>query len=700
MIGEVLGNRYELMEKIGEGGMAIVYKARDNKLSRLVAVKILKKEFANNKDISDKFKKEATAVANFSDANIVNVLDVGHEEEENIDYFVMEYVNGKTLKDLIIGSGKLNYTTAISIAIQIAKALECAHKNNIIHRDVKPQNILVTESGLVKVTDFGIAKSSTSATITNTTTIMGSAHYLSPEQAKGAFIDSRSDIYSLGVVLYEMVTGILPFDGESPVTIALKHIQSEPIDPKKQNPSIPDSLNNLIVKCMSKESVNRYQNCRELINDLQKIKENPTVNIGARDNYDDGRTIIMEPIRSEDLLNNQHTNVTPKVNNNNLYTKSDFENEYDNEDEEDDDEVFSKGRDSKKGKRNRNRSIGIIVGIVVIVLALILGITFGSGLIGGSKVQNVTIPNIVGMLTDDATKELEKVGLKINIIETVESDKEEGTILEMSPEAYEVAKKGDIINVKVSGGLEKVAVPDLRDREINYIKDFLDQKGLKYNITEEYSDSVEYGYLIKQSPDKGTEVPTGTIIELTISKGSEVKYVSVSDYLGQNVDSVKSELEGLGLVVKLKEQQTENESENGVVLNQTIEAGTKVSSGSAITLTYGKYTDTSIDVSQYISVGMALDEAVSNLSSAGISYSISGGAPQNGDMSSYVVKGFNSKIKKGESVKIQIEKVPSSDNNNNTDTDGEDEPTDTKPGTGQDGTDTTVSSNNDTDGSN
>ena len=704
MIGEILGNRYELMEKIGEGGMAIVYKARDNKLSRLVAVKILKKEFANNKDISDKFKKEATAVANFSDANIVNVLDVGHEEEENVDYFVMEYVNGKTLKELIISSGKLSYSTAISIAIQIAKALECAHKNNIIHRDVKPQNILVTENGLVKVTDFGIAKSSTSATITNTTTIMGSAHYLSPEQAKGAFIDLRSDIYSLGVVLYEMVTGVLPFDGESPVTIALKHIQSEPIEPKKQNPSIPDSLNNLIVKCMSKESVNRYQNCRELINDLQKIKENPGVNIGARDNYDDGRTIIMEPIRSEDLLNNQPTNVPPKQNSNNLYTKSDFENDYDDDDDDDDEderkEVFKNKGTSKKG--NRNRNIGIIVGIIVIVLALMLGITFGSGLIGGSKVKNVTIPNIVGMLTDDATKELEKVGLKINIIETVESDKEEGTILEMSPEAHGTAKKGDTINVKVSGGLEKITVPDLRDREINYIKDFLEQKGLKYNITEEYSNSVEYGYLIKQSPDKGTEVPTGTIIELTISKGPEVKYVSVSNYLGQNVDNAKSELEGLGLVVKLKEQQTENESENGLVLNQTIEAGTKVSSGSAITLTYGKYTETSIDVSEYISVGMALNDAVSNLSSAGISYSISGGTPQGGDMASYVVKGFNSKIKKGESVKIQIEKVISSDNNNNnnnsdnSDNDGEDQPTDTKPSTGEDVTDTTTNNNYDT----
>ena len=235
MIGEILGDRYELIEVIGEGGMAIVYKAKDKKLNRLVAVKILKKEFSDNKDIAEKFKREATAIANLSDTNIVNVLDVGHEDEGNIDYFVMEYVSGKTLKDFIVFNGKLNYTTAIEIAIQIAKALDCAHRNNIIHRDIKPQNILVTENGDVKVTDFGIAKSSTASTITNTTTIMGSAHYLSPEQAKGTFIDGRSDIYSLGIVLYEMLTGRLPFDGESPVTIALKHIQEDAVPPKDIN---------------------------------------------------------------------------------------------------------------------------------------------------------------------------------------------------------------------------------------------------------------------------------------------------------------------------------------------------------------------------------------------------------------------------------------------------------------------------------
>ena len=671
MIGEVLGNRYELIEKIGEGGMAIVYKARDNKLSRLVAVKILKREFANNKDISDKFKKEATAVANFSDANIVNVLDVGHEEEGNIDYFVMEYVDGKTLKELIVENGKLNYTVAISIAIQIAKALECAHRNNIIHRDVKPQNILVTENGLVKVTDFGIAKSSTSATITNTTTIMGSAHYLSPEQAKGTFIDLRSDIYSLGIVLYEMVTGILPFDGESPVTIALKHIQSEPIEPKKHNPSIPDSLNNLIMKSISKESINRYQNCRELINDLQKIKENPNTPIGARVNYDDGRTIVMEPIRTENIVS-KDAGVTS---NKKVYSKSDFENDYE---EEDDDDFFESKNNSKKSKRN-NKTM-IIVGVIVIVIALLGGIAFGSGLFtgGGASSKSVTVPNILGMTVDNAKKELEKLGLNIKVSETVESDEEENTILEMNPTANMQAKKGDTIEVKVSGGVAKVKVPDLRDYEINYIKDLLTQKGLEWNISEQYSENIKSGYLINQYPERDTEVPKGTTIELTISKGPEVKLVSVSNYLGQNVDAAKSDLEALGLTVILQEQKTDNESEEGVVLSQSIESGTKISVGAKITLTYGKYTaPSSIDVSQYLSVGMSLVDAINSLNTAGISYSISGGTPPEKDMNLYTVKGFTNKIKQGETVKIQVEKTqvteptePSEDDTTTTDPEG------------------------------
>lgn len=672
MIGEVLGNRYELIEKIGEGGMAIVYKARDNKLSRLVAVKILKVEFANNKDISDKFKKEATAVANFSDANIVNVLDVGHEEEGNIDYFVMEYVDGKTLKDLIVENGKLNYTVAISIAIQIAKALECAHRNNIIHRDVKPQNILVTENGLVKVTDFGIAKSSTSATITNTTTIMGSAHYLSPEQAKGTFIDLRSDIYSLGIVLYEMVTGILPFDGESPVTIALKHIQSEPIEPKKHNASMPDSLNNLIMKAISKESINRYQNCRELINDLQKIKEDPNTTIGARVNYDDGRTIVMEPIRTENIVN-KDASVTP---NKNLYSKSDFENDYEEDDEDEDDDDFFEAKNKSKKSKGNNKTM-IILGVIVMTIALLSGIAFGSGLLsgGGTTSNKVTVPDIVGMTLDNAKKELEKLGLNIKVAETVESDKEENTILEMNPTGNTEAKKGDTIEVKVSSGVAKIKVPDLRDYEINYIKDLLTQKGLEWNITEQYSENIKSGYLINQYPERDTEVTKGTTIELTISKGPEVKLVSVSNYLGQNVDSAKSDLEFLGLVVILQEQATDNESENGVVLKQSIKSGTKISEGAEITLTYGKYTE--IDVNKYLSVGMSLVDAINSLNTAGISYSISGGTPPESDMSLYTVKSFTNEIKKDGKVEIKVEKIQTTDPTDPNK--GEDDKTNTDP---------------------
>ena len=652
MIGEILGNRYELIEKIGEGGMAIVYKARDNKLSRLVAVKILKKEFANNKDISDKFKKEATAVANFSDANIVNVLDVGHEEEGNIDYFVMEYVNGKTLKELIVEKGKLNYAVAISISIQIAKALECAHKNNIIHRDVKPQNILVTESGIVKVTDFGIAKSSTSATITNTTTIMGSAHYLSPEQAKGTFIDSRSDIYSLGIVLYEMVTGVLPFDGESPVTIALKHIQAEPTEPKKHNPSIPESLNNLIIKSMSKESTNRYQSCRELINDLQKIKENPDVIIGIRNNYEDERTIIMEPIRTESIPENVPRQSEVKKS----YSKTDFENDYD-DDYDDDDENFFNPRNKTK-KRKNNKAKTIIISVVIILAAILGGIAFGSGLFNGEgSGKKVIIPNIIGMTIEDATKQLDKVGLKLTISGIVESDKEENTILETNPVVNTEAKSGDIISVKVSGGVGKITVPDLRDYEINYIKDLLTQKGLNWSIDEEYSENIKSGYLIDQYPERDTEVEKGSTIQLTVSKGPEVKLVTVSNYIGENVDKAKSDLEGLGLVVALQEQETDRESEDGIVINQSLVNGNKVSEGTKIILTYGKYKDTNIDVSDYLTVGMPLADAINSLKSAGISYSISGGTPPESDMNLYIVKSFTNKIKQGESVKIQVEKT-------------------------------------------
>ena len=302
MIGQVLGNRYELLEKIGEGGMSVVYKARCNKLDRLVAVKILKREFCDNEEIVKKFKIEATAIATLSDTNIVNVLDVGTQED--INYIVMEYVKGKTLKEIINNEGPLGYEDAINKALQISEALKCAHDNGIIHRDVKPQNILVSENGLVKVTDFGIAKSATSSTMTSTTTVMGSAHYFSPEQAKGEIVDIRTDLYSLGVVLYEMVTGKVPFDAESPVAIALKHIQEQPNSPKMVNSKVPTSLNDLILKLMSKEPKDRYQTAGDVIIDLQKIKNDPNVIIGENRDFNDldsTKTIVMDAATVADI---------------------------------------------------------------------------------------------------------------------------------------------------------------------------------------------------------------------------------------------------------------------------------------------------------------------------------------------------------------------------------------------------------------
>ena len=415
MKGIILGGRYELLEKIGEGGMAEVYKAKDNKLNRFVAVKILKKQFADNEDIALKFKREATAIANLSDANIVNVLDVGTQED--IDYIVMEYVSGKTLKELIKYSGKLNYNTAIKIALQIAKALDCAHRNNIIHRDIKSQNIMVTELGEVKVTDFGIAKSTDSQTITNTTSIIGSAHYLSPEQAKGTYIDFRSDIYSFGIVLYEMVTGRLPFEGDSPVTVDLKHLKEDHVPPKNMNSAVPDSLNKLILKSIQKEPIKRYQNAKEIIQDLQKIQDNPDVVIGGDiSSVDNDSTIIMSPISAP--ISTANTSHISKL-------EEDYYDEYD--DDYDDYDDFDE--EKPKNKKNNSGLKKTLITIGIIITLLLLGSVGYFLAMGSGDSKEVEVPNIVGKLTDDGRKQVEDLGLKLVIKSSSKSDKPENTIL-------------------------------------------------------------------------------------------------------------------------------------------------------------------------------------------------------------------------------------------------------------------------------
>ncbi|EDS77288.1 serine/threonine-protein kinase PrkC [Clostridium botulinum C str. Eklund] len=381
MTGTILGNRYELLQKIGEGGMAEVYKAKCHLLNRYVAVKVLKNQYSDDIEFVNKFKQEASSAASLSHNNIVGIYDIG--SENNINYIVMEYIDGKTLKQIINENGSLGYDKSINIAIQIAKALECAHNNNIIHRDVKPHNILVTKDGTIKVTDFGIAKATSSVTITNSDKIIGSAHYISPEQAKGRFVDCKTDIYSLGIILYEMVTGKVPYDGESPVSVALKHVQEELVPPIKVNPNIPESLNKLILKAVEKEPYKRYQSAHDMLIDLNKVKQNPNANIAV--NSDENEyTKIMKPI----------TDIDEK--------EPDL---YDDIEDEDNEEVKElKGREfedkrekkekrSKGSSKNKKKIVGGIIGLAVLIICVV-GIFMVTG--GSKKTGKVNVPNIIG----------------------------------------------------------------------------------------------------------------------------------------------------------------------------------------------------------------------------------------------------------------------------------------------------------------
>ncbi|MDO5516796.1 MAG: Stk1 family PASTA domain-containing Ser/Thr kinase [Clostridium sp.] len=581
MKGIVLGNRYELLEKIGEGGMSQVFKARDNKLNRFVAAKILKKEFCNNADIVEKFMGEATAIATLSDNNIVNVLDVGTQADD-INYIVMEYVNGKTLKDVIKQVGKMNYETGISVAIQIAKALDCAHRNKIIHRDVKPQNILVTEDGLMKVTDFGIAKSSTSSTITNTSTIMGSAHYLSPEQAKGSFIDCRTDLYSLGVVLYEMVTGVVPFQGDSAVTIALKHIQEEVVPPKTLNSKIPDSLNKLILKAMEKEPSKRYQTAKEMIADLQKIKNNPNAVIGDSDD-DNEHTIIMSAVTDEMAKPKEKEQAAKKA------YSAPKEEQYEDDDDDDyyydDDDDESSFLSTKKGLLKK-----ILLGAGCALLIVLLGVG-GYKLIGSSAGKEVTVPELVGLNVDEAKTKLESLNLVLVEAGTEESDEAEGTIIKSNVEAGTKVKENSEVRVIISGGATKIKMPDLIEDDLDTATTILKSYGLKISSsTEDYSDSIPKGKIIRQTPEKDSDVDEDTEITVVLSKGPKIIKNTVPSVTGLSEEDAKNKLSNSGFRVNVVTQNTEDQTKSGIVVGQSVEGGETITAGKTITITVGLYT--------------------------------------------------------------------------------------------------------------
>lgn len=574
--GKVLGNRYEIIEKVGNGGMATVYKAEDKVLKRNVAVKILRDEFTTDEEFIKRFEIEAQSAARLVHPNIVSIFDVG--VEENLYYIVMELIQGKTLKEIIIEErGPLPWKWSVNVAIQIASALEMAHKNNIIHRDIKPHNIIITEDGIAKVTDFGIAKAVSNSTITAFGTTIGSVHYFSPEHARGGFTDAKSDLYSLGVVMYEMVTGKVPFDADTPVSVALKHMQEDPEEPIELNPNLPGAVNKIIMKALKKDTTLRYQTASEMLSDLRRALKNPDGEFVDDREYDE-------------------TAKTQKINTD-LYGNI----------EEDSKAKNKKGKKEGKFKKfiKEHKALSIVIGLVLL-FALSLGGTLA--FLNLTNPPEVELPNLVGMSKEEAQKETENLKLKFEIKEE-EFNKEvpEGYIISQDPkyiEKYNV-KEGSTITVVVSKGQEKTKVPNVKGKSQEEALQLLEEANLKAEIIEETSKTVKEGYVISQETEPDEEAFAGDTVKIHISKGTGIKQVNVVSVTGQNEANAKTTLTGLGLKVNVAYEEDTSKAD-GIVLKQSIEGGKTVDEGTTITITVNKIAEMK-EVSVTVNVKSLLD---------------------------------------------------------------------------------------------
>ena len=556
--GKVLGNRYEIIEKVGNGGMATVYKAEDKVLKRNVAVKILRDEFTTDEEFIKRFEIEAQSAARLVHPNIVSIFDVG--VEENLYYIVMELIQGKTLKEIIIEErGPLPWKWSVNVAIQIASALEMAHKNNIIHRDIKPHNIIITEDGIAKVTDFGIAKAVSNSTITAFGTTIGSVHYFSPEHARGGFTDAKSDLYSLGVVMYEMVTGKVPFDADTPVSVALKHMQEDPEEPIELNPNLPSAVNKIIMKALKKDTTLRYQTASEMLSDLRKALKNPDGEFVDDREYDE-------------------TAKTQKINTD-LYGNI----------EEDSKAKNKNGKKEGKFKKfiKEHKALSIVIGLILL-FALSLGGTLA--FLNLTNPPEVELPNLVGMSKEEAQKEAENLKLKFEI-KTEEFNKEvpEGFIISQDPkyiEKYNV-KEGSTITVVVSKGQEKTKVPNVKGKSQEEALQLLEEAKLKPEIIEETSKTVKEGYVISQETEPDEEAFAGDTVKIHISKGTGIKQVNVVSVIGQSEANAKTTLTGLGLKVNVAYEEDTSKAD-GIVLKQSLEGGKTVNEGTTVTITVNK----------------------------------------------------------------------------------------------------------------
>ena len=597
--GMFVGDRYEIVNKIGTGGMSDVYKAKDHTLGRFVAIKVLKPEFSEDVNFVTKFRTEAQSAAGLEHPNIVNIYDVG--SENGMHYIVMEYVEGITLKTYIEKKGQLTFKEAVSIAIQVGRGIEAAHNKGIIHRDIKPQNIIISTEGKVKVTDFGIARAATSNTISSD--VMGSVHYASPEQARNGFVDGKSDIYSLGIVMYEMVTGRVPFDGDTTVAVAIQHLQEEIVPPSAYAPNLPISMEKIILKCTQKNPDRRYESMTALLADLRKalISPNEDFVVIAPVSQEKTRVIGEEEINkikqeTSNIYLSDEDVVSHNQNHRDKFEKRDrFE-----EDDEDDEEAYDDDLEEMNPKMDKAITImGIAAGVIIVALIIFILVSFfGDFKFGGSsnkantetsetQTDGIEVPDLKGLTFDEAKEQLNAKGLGIKKnAGTVASDQyDEGQIVSQTPDALTKAEANTTVEVTLCSGKGEVSVPSVTGMDETTAYNTLTNSGFTPVKDYAYSADVAQGNVIEQSPNAGSLAKSGDNVKIVISRGkeqAEATSVAVPGVTGLTEDAARSAIQNVGLAVGNVSSAYSDSVASGQIISQSPVVDTAVDAGTAV----------------------------------------------------------------------------------------------------------------------
>ena len=601
-IGKLLDNRYEILERIGSGGMAVVYKARCHRLNRLVAIKILKSDLAQDAEFRRRFHDESQAVAMLSHPNIVAVYDVSHSDD--LDYIVMELIDGITLKQYMQKKGEpLNWREALHFITQIMKGLSHAHSRGIIHRDIKPHNIMVLRDGSVKVADFGIARLTSAAQNTLTQEALGSVHYISPEQARGSYIDARSDIYSAGVVLYEMLTGRLPYEGDSPISVAIQHINSIPLSPREINPDIPEALEEITMKAMASNVDQRYISADAMLADLEEFRKNPNINFDYGDvdllDSNDEPTQVM---KTGGTHNTFHGSGSAAARQTGGQSQSGDAAEHPRRRKSRDDAYDDRYEDydDRRGRAERGSPIPVIlaVGAIIIFLAGIgyfLWVSFLGPLLN-PDIPLYTTPSVVGMTLEEAQNDSSVLenGFTVELEKTVEDDEHpEGEIIDQSPDANTQVQSGErTIKVTVSGGSSSdIKMGDYENKKLDEVKTLLESKGIVVKVEEQASEEVTKDYIISQSPKEGTALKAGDEVTLVVSTGPDLQPITIIDLRGQPLEQAKKWLEKMDLILGTPVEVYDDVQPAGYVVSQDKEPNTEVLPKTIVNLTVSKGPD-------------------------------------------------------------------------------------------------------------